>query len=125
LNLLKDRKPQLTLSCQNNPSKCNFQFWAGQKESFFCELTECDFKQGYLILIIFVEYQSSRNITNLKCSKLNCQCFPGRLLCGEGGSLDLTEWFESEEGPVGPGTVTCDEVLKDKGQIDRKCYFTG
>ena len=64
-----------------------------------------------------------KNTTVADCSKLKCKCFPGRLLCGENGSLDLNEWFTSEEGPKGPSTFKCEESYIE-GKLQRSCVFS-
>ncbi|KAJ5579692.1 ABC transporter G family member [Penicillium hispanicum] len=39
---LDGRKPQVTFSCTAEDQTCNFQFWVGQKESFYCGLDTCE-----------------------------------------------------------------------------------
>lgn len=59
-------------------------------ESFYCSLKDCDFDYAY-----------TKSFAAYKCQSMKCKCVPGRMLCGENGSLDLTEWLDSkEEGPV-------------------------
>ncbi|TPX66990.1 hypothetical protein SpCBS45565_g04130 [Spizellomyces sp. 'palustris'] len=58
---------------------------------------------------------------------MHCDCYPGRMLCGDG--LDLTEWFASDDpeegGPVGPATLQCEETETHEGELpDRKCTFS-
>lgn len=108
--MLKDKKPEISLSC-NIPSKsCNFQFWAAQRESFFCELNECETTEQKL---------GGVNSTETICKNMNCRCFPGRLLCDSTG-LDLTDWMESEDGPIGPGTISCTDKYEN-GELERLC----
>ena len=116
VDLLKGRTPKTTLSCEKENSECHFEFWAGGMESFFCSLHDCDFK---------LTIQGPKNLTDILCPKVQCKCFPGRLLCGEGNSLDLTEWFKSSDGPKGPGTFKCEESFDSSGKLLRYCIFTG
>ncbi|KAJ3256010.1 hypothetical protein HK103_005817 [Boothiomyces macroporosus] len=69
------------------------------------------------------EFEADKNKTIIECPELECSCYKSRLLCGEGGSLDLTEWFTSEDGPHGPGKFICDESIGSNG-ITRNCLFT-
>jgi hypothetical protein len=121
-----NRLPEITLSCNNDSQSCNFQFWAGQKESFFCELKNCDFSSKSSV---------NQNTSMTICSKAICSCIPGQLLCGESGSIDLTEWFDSIEiklrftsieGPTGPAELSCNSVPSDTNQslFYRKCSFS-
>ncbi|KAK0949088.1 FAD-dependent urate hydroxylase, partial [Friedmanniomyces endolithicus] len=41
---LKEQKPQATFSCNAERQTCNFQFWVGQMESFYCALDTCNWK---------------------------------------------------------------------------------
>ncbi|KAJ3126590.1 hypothetical protein HK101_005730, partial [Irineochytrium annulatum] len=51
-----------------------------------------------------------------------CKCLPKRTLCGEPGSIDLTDWMvDKDEGPTGPMTYTCFEELGDNG--NHTCKF--
>ncbi|KAI8908931.1 hypothetical protein EDD86DRAFT_191026 [Gorgonomyces haynaldii] len=107
--LLKERIPELSLSCSKETQKCHFEFWVSGIQSFYCGLDECQFE---------TKIGSQSNTTRTVCNKVRCGCYPGRLLCGEGGSVDITEWFESEEGPKGPGAFECSQVFGD-----RSCTF--
>ncbi len=64
------------------------------------------------------------NLTKASCSKVKCDCIPDRVLCGKDGQLDLTDWFEGEEGPKGVGEFQCSDTQSDSG-IKRNCVFTG
>jgi hypothetical protein len=81
------RLPQISWSCNNKESLCNFQFWASEIESFYCSLSGCH-----------SEFESSTNVSTIMCSTMSCRCYPGQLLCGQG--LDLTEWMTSTDGPT-------------------------
>ncbi|KAL2912287.1 FAD-dependent urate hydroxylase [Polyrhizophydium stewartii] len=114
VDALKERTPQLSLDCDKTSSTCDFQFWAGQLESFYCHMQECSFSQ---------ENTATSNRTVFNCPHMQCKCYPGRLLCEKGG-LDFTDWFNNpEEGPNGPGTFECDETITDT-DIRRTCKFT-
>ncbi|WEW59685.1 FAD-dependent urate hydroxylase [Emydomyces testavorans] len=98
LDQLKERKPQVTFSCSAADHTCNFQFWVDQKESFYCALNTCDWSTN-------VEYD--KNSTDYKCEHIKCRCIPGRMLCGEDGSIDIGEFLETEiKGPASFSTLT-------------------
>lgn len=60
---------------------CAFQFWIEQVESFYCALSECDWQ---------TRSTYNANVTEYSCQKIQCDCVPGRMLCGEDGSV--SEW---------------------------------
>lgn len=93
--ILDGKKPQATFSCDRANLLCDFQFWIDQKESFYCDLNQCDFK-----------YDLKSNTTNYKCQEVACKCLPDRMLCGEAGSIDISEFLT--ETIAGPGDFTCD-----------------
>lgn len=65
--------------------------WIDQKESFYCALDTCSSEWTA---------ESNRNITKYKCENIKCACVPGRMLCGEAGSIDIGEFLsESIRGP--------------------------
>jgi hypothetical protein len=76
--MLPDRPPQVTFSCDAADATCAFQFWIGKVESFYCALDKCTTN---------VEYDYKKNITQANCEKIKCSCIPGRMLCGEDGSV--------------------------------------
>ena len=47
-------------------------------ESFYCGLEQCT---------IHGEATYNSNITKYDCEKIRCSCIPGRMLCGEDGSV--------------------------------------
>lgn len=76
--MLPDRKPQVTFTC-NIPSRtCGFQFWIGSVESFYCGLSNCTAS-------LDIGYDS--NYTEYQCGAMECACIPGKMLCGEDGSV--------------------------------------
>ncbi|PCH42135.1 hypothetical protein WOLCODRAFT_25157 [Wolfiporia cocos MD-104 SS10] len=96
LDMLPDRPPEVTFSCNKVDSTCSFQFWTAQVESFYCELTQCTsgFETGY-----------DTNTTKYECENINCKCVPGRFICGENGSIDITDFLK--EDITGPASFTC------------------
>jgi ABC-type multidrug transport system ATPase subunit len=66
--------------------------WVDQKESFYCTLDTCTSDWTA---------QSDRNITDYKCENVKCACVPGRMLCGEAGSIDIGDFLDqSIKGPA-------------------------
>ena len=116
LDLLAEqgRKPYITVSCTKN--SCDFQFWTNQLESFFCKMRECSAKSNSKITDGVIT-----NSTALLCNKIECKCYPDRLLCDK-NALDIGEWFASEEGPKGPGLLECQDNWID-GKTARTCSF--
>ncbi|KAL8740577.1 MAG: hypothetical protein Q9190_006742 [Brigantiaea leucoxantha] len=92
LDQLKERKPEITFACNAEDATCNFQFWVGKVESFYCGLDNCTFSSSN-------DY--NKNTTTYACEHISCACIPGRMLCGEDGSLDIGEFLEkSIKGPA-------------------------
>jgi hypothetical protein len=116
VDALPGRAPQVTFACDKNTTKCDFQFWVDQVESFYCTLNECDsgLERGY---------ENGTDVLTYGCKKMRCGCVPGRFLCGENGGfgmylflllqrglsltilLDLGEFFDQEIR--GPGKFVC------------------
>ncbi|GAA6037205.1 hypothetical protein JCM8097_008619 [Rhodosporidiobolus ruineniae] len=91
LDMLPNRAPQVTFTCNLAEQTCGFQFWIGRVESFYCGLSNCSasFTPGY-----------EANSTEYNCEKVECSCIPGRMLCGEDGSVDISEFLTEEiKGP--------------------------
>lgn len=64
----------------------------GQVESFYCTLDTCSFD---------AKNDFDKNTTDYKCENIKCACIPGRMLCGEEGSIDIGEFLtESIKGPA-------------------------
>lgn len=105
LDQLKDKKPQVTFSCNENDKTCNFQFWVDRIESFYCGLDQCTFSQTNTY---------DRNTTNYDCKNIRCECIPDRMLCGESGSIDISDFLTEEI--KGPGSFSCSSK-------DRTCKF--
>ncbi|KAJ3230565.1 hypothetical protein HDU78_008222 [Chytriomyces hyalinus] len=61
-----------------------------------------------------------RNSSVIACEHLDCKRLSGKILCGEPGSIDLSDWMKDpEEGPTEPAAVTCDEGYA--GAINHSC----
>ncbi|OJK03004.1 hypothetical protein ASPACDRAFT_113584 [Aspergillus aculeatus ATCC 16872] len=98
LDQLKDRKPQVTFSCEAEDNTCNFQFWVGKVESFYCGLDTCQWG---------LETTHNQNKTHYTCQNIHCECIPGRMLCGEEGSIDIGDFLrESIAGPASFSSVS-------------------
>ena len=78
LDMLPDRPPEVTFSCNKADGTCQFEFWTAQVESFYCALNACtvDFDHGF-----------DSNTTKYACENIQCKCVPGRFICGEDGSV--------------------------------------
>ncbi|KAG9224454.1 hypothetical protein CCMSSC00406_0007647 [Pleurotus cornucopiae] len=113
LDMLPGRPPQVTFSCTMPPEDalvaatsnalaspsngtCAFQFWTAQVESFYCALEGCASER-------IVDYD--RNTTRYACEKIKCRCVPGRFICGEDGSVDISDFLTEEI--KGPATFSC------------------
>ncbi|KAJ5225220.1 hypothetical protein N7468_006445 [Penicillium chermesinum] len=104
LNQLGDRKPQVTFSCTAEDHTCNFQFWVGQKESFYCGLDKCNWN---------MDVQADQNVTAYECETMDCRCIPGRFLCGENGSVDIGVFLDQLiKGPASFTTTATNEGTK-------------
>ena len=61
-------------------------------ESFYCALDTCSWS---------AENDYDRNTTSYKCDHIKCKCIPGRMLCGEEGSIDIGDFLQEEiKGPA-------------------------
>lgn len=100
LKILDGKIPQVTFSCNKTSETCDFQFWIDQKESFYCDLSTCDY-----------QYDLNSNNTHYKCEDVQCMCLPGRMLCGENGSIDISDFLTHEI--EGPADFTCDLASKN------------
>lgn len=107
LDQLKERTPQVTFSCEAEDKTCNFQFWVGQVESFYCGLDTCEWG---------LDTAYNQNTTQYKCENIQCKCIPGRMLCGEEGSIDIGEFLsESIKGPATFSTTSTIGGSEDDG----------
>ncbi|KAK6462793.1 hypothetical protein DFJ63DRAFT_176107 [Scheffersomyces coipomensis] len=104
ISILDGKKPQATFSCNSTAETCDFQFWIDQKESFYCALNKCK-----------LDYDLSGNTTHYNCEEVACKCLPDRMLCGEAGSIDISEFLT--ETIRGPGDFSCNVA-------DSTCRFS-
>ncbi|KAJ3069853.1 hypothetical protein HDU98_007087 [Podochytrium sp. JEL0797] len=96
------KSAEVTFTCSKHDASCAFQFWVAGSESFYCALNNCAFT---------TLHEHAKNKSTVACKNLDCRCLPGKTLCGEPGSIDLTDWMiDPDEGPTGPATFTCDET---------------
>ncbi|KAJ9151833.1 ABC-2 type transporter [Pleurostoma richardsiae] len=95
-DLLGSKVPQVTFTCNKPDGNCDFQFWVDSRESFYCHLDDCE------ATAVFDETQ---NKTTYACKKVECSCIPDRMLCGENGSVDITDFLTEEIR--GPGSFNC------------------
>ncbi|ESK86895.1 abc transporter [Moniliophthora roreri MCA 2997] len=91
-----DKPVQVTFGCDKEDATCTFQFWVAEIESFYCALDGCssEVKHGY-----------DTNTTIYQCDKLKCSCVPGRFICGENGSVDISDFLKEEI--KGPAKFSC------------------
>ena len=109
IDQLKDRKPQITFSCNAVDNTCDFQFWIGRDESFYCGLDTCQFESTN---------DDDRNTTKYICEHIQCACVPGRMLCGEEGSINIDDFLaESIKGPASLSSVSTLDGSKSDGTI--------
>ncbi|TPX68950.1 hypothetical protein CcCBS67573_g07015 [Chytriomyces confervae] len=105
------RPAEVTFTCNKETASCNFQFWVEGSESFYCGMSKCAFTR---------KEAHDRNSSVVACEHLDCKCLPGKILCGEPGSIDLSDWMKDpDEGPTGPATVTCEEGYA--GAMNHSC----
>ncbi|KZV94696.1 hypothetical protein EXIGLDRAFT_739854 [Exidia glandulosa HHB12029] len=98
IDQLKEKKPQVTFSCDSTSESCTFQFWIASVESFYCALDEC--KSSFE-----VDYKSKSNTTRYDCAHLKCNCIADRMLCGQDGSVNIDDFLAEEI--KGPAQFTC------------------
>lgn len=106
LEMLGDRKPQVTFSCAAEDHTCNFQFWVDQKESFYCGLDTCEWG---------IETDYDTNTTSYKCDNVQCSCIPGRFLCGENGSINLDQFLD--QVIKGPATFSTKSTAEGSSSV--------
>ncbi|KAI6246777.1 ABC transporter [Erysiphe necator] len=96
VEILKGRRPQVTFTCNKEKKSCDFQFWVEHQESFYCALDNC---------VSNAENSYEKNSTSYNCENVKCSCIPGRMLCGENGSVDITDFLD--QLIKGPSTFSC------------------
>lgn len=75
-----------------------------------CHLTECASDLKY-------DEGLNKTQTSAKCKKVECECVPDRMLCGENGSVDITDFLKMEI--KGPASFECTEESRKA----KNCYF--
>ncbi|CAD6499719.1 BgTH12-03827 [Blumeria graminis f. sp. triticale] len=108
VEILNGRRPQVTFTCNKDDKTCDFQFWVEHKESFYCGLENCTSKADNSYL---------QNSTSYECDKVRCSCIPGQMLCGENGSVDISDFLTNLIR--GPATFSCQQA---RGQTSQ-CMF--
>ena len=78
------------------------------KESFYCSLDTCESS---------ADNTYDQNSTSYKCEKIECKCIPDRMLCGENGSVDITDFLD--QSIKGPATFSC----LQKNGASNDCQF--
>ncbi|KAK3354314.1 hypothetical protein B0H65DRAFT_8042 [Neurospora tetraspora] len=109
-DLLGTKVPQVTFTCKKETGECDFQFWVEERESFMCHLRECDSTANF-------DFDNGKNTTSYKCEKIQCECIPDRMLCGEHGSVDIGDFLS--EQIKGPASFEC---TQNTGEA-KKCAF--
>lgn len=83
--------------------------WVDQKESFYCALDTCSSS---------FEALPDRNISKYNCDNIKCACVPGRMLCGEDGSINIGDFLKHEiQGPAEFKTISTIDSSKDSGSF--------
>ncbi|RKF54149.1 ABC transporter G family member [Golovinomyces cichoracearum] len=108
IEVLKGRRPQVTFTCNRDHKTCDFQFWVEHEESFYCALDNC---------ISSAENSYQQNSTSYECENVKCNCIPGRMLCGENGSVDITDFLN--QLIKGPATFRCQQ----ENGVTSNCRF--
>jgi ABC-type multidrug transport system ATPase subunit/ABC-type multidrug transport system permease subunit len=108
LSMLAGKIPQASFSCAKGEAFCDFQFWIDRVESFYCHLEDCTSS---------AEFDQSKNSTHYECPEVKCSCIPDRMLCGQDGSIDLTDFLD--QALTGPAKFEC---LQEDGGVN-KCTF--
>ncbi|TVY19486.1 ABC transporter G family member protein [Lachnellula arida] len=96
VDILDGRRPQVTFTCNAEHETCDFQFWVEQQESFYCTLDTCSSS---------AQNDVGQNSTSYKCDNVQCKCIPDRMLCGENGSVDITDFLD--QSIKGPASFSC------------------
>ncbi|KAL7274773.1 FAD-dependent urate hydroxylase [Rhizina undulata] len=107
LEMLK-RKPQVTFTCNELKDECQFQFWVDYQESFYCTLDDCNWE---------LKPSHDKNVTDYECKNARCECIAGRTLCGENGTIDLSEFLT--DAIKGPASFSC-----DSSKSNDQCLFS-
>ncbi|KAG7292889.1 hypothetical protein NEMBOFW57_002934 [Staphylotrichum longicolle] len=87
-----------------------FTFWVDERESFMCHLNECQSGAEF-------DTSGGKNSTSYKCDKIKCECIPDRMLCGENGSVDISDFLVNMIR--GPAKFECTQRAGE----EKKCAF--
>jgi ABC-type multidrug transport system ATPase subunit/ABC-type multidrug transport system permease subunit len=75
-----------------------------------CHLNECQSSADF-------DTSGGKNSTSYKCEKIRCECIPDRMLCGENGSVDISDFLVNEIR--GPAKFECTQRPGE----EKKCAF--
>jgi ABC-type multidrug transport system ATPase subunit/ABC-type multidrug transport system permease subunit len=75
-----------------------------------CHLTDCE-------STISFDTGANKTSTAAHCKKVECECIPDRMLCGENGSVDITDFLVEEIR--GPASFEC----STDPTVGKKCFF--
>jgi ABC-type multidrug transport system ATPase subunit/ABC-type multidrug transport system permease subunit len=81
-----------------------------ERESFMCHLNECESSADF-------DPSGKKNSTSYKCNKISCECIPDRMLCGENGSVDISDFLVNMI--KGPAKFECTQRPGE----GKKCAF--
>ncbi|KAL2021651.1 hypothetical protein VTK56DRAFT_7004 [Thermocarpiscus australiensis] len=109
-DLLGEQVPQVTFTCKKESGECDFQFWVDEQESFMCHLNECESSADF-------DPSGKKNSTSYKCDKIRCECIPDRMLCGQHGSVDISDFLVNMIR--GPAKFECTQ----RSGEEKKCAF--
>lgn len=75
-----------------------------------CHLNECESSADF-------DFDRQKNSTSYRCEKIRCECIPDRMLCGENGSVDISDFLV--EMIRGPAKFECTQLAGEP----KKCAF--
>lgn len=75
-----------------------------------CHLNECESSADF-------DPSGRKNSTSYKCNKVSCECIPDRMLCGENGSVDISDFLVNMIR--GPAKFECTQRPGE----EKKCAF--
>lgn len=100
VDMLDDKKAQVTFSCNAADAQCGFQFWVDEEESFYCQLDGCSSD---------LASTATTNTTTYECEHMKCSCIRDRFLCGKEGSIDIGDFLQGDiKGPASFTTLKTD-----------------
>jgi ABC-type multidrug transport system ATPase subunit/ABC-type multidrug transport system permease subunit len=75
-----------------------------------CHLNQCQASAEF-------DTSGGKNSTSYKCDKVSCECIPDRMLCGENGSVDISDFLVNMIR--GPAKFECTQRMGE----EKKCSF--